>query len=343
MQSWVKMGNVYYYQEVGVQMDNLPPHVFRLDKDPLERLYLTEISPSFTFPGKLYDIEHSFVDRAVKSFRTLGGNMGILLNGVKGTGKTVTAKLIANKTRLPIIIVHEDYVGIPTFINTLKQEAVFFFDEYEKVYPDYNHDILTVMDGVMTTAYKKLFLLTTNESHVNYNMLQRPGRIRYFKTFGDLDRSSILEVIDDTLKDKKFREDIIKFVSGLEIITIDIIKAVVEEVNIHNEDPEKFAEVFNVKKIQDAFDVYEVMAGGRREPILKGVSITMPRFSKLHVGRNFGEAGEEPIGRVVEVAAKNKAILARYDEDGMLHEGDLFTVEIQEASGIHSHFAGYTF
>lgn len=341
MKSWVKMGNKYYFQEVGTNLEKLPPCIFRLDIDQFDNLYLTEVSDKFSFGGKLYDIEDAFVSRAIKSFKALGGNMGILLNGTKGTGKTVTAKIICNKLLIPTIIIHQDYKDIPAFINNFQQEAIFFFDEYEKIYEDYKSDILTVMDGVMTTMHKKLFILTTNESHVNYNMLQRPGRIRYFKTFEDLSREAILEIIDDTLENKDFKEDIIKFISELEIITIDIVKAVVSEVNIHNEPPAAFADIFNVKKIEDAFDVFEVLPGGKKECILKGVRVNFPKFAKLHVGRGFGEAGDDPIGYIKEVHGKNKATLTRAGEYGEPIEDDLFTIELQESSGLHGNFQGY--
>ncbi len=63
-------------------------------------------------------------------------NMGVLLNGVKGTGKSVTAKLICNELKnfLPIIIVDKAYEGLPQFISKIQQEVIIFIDEFEKVF-----------------------------------------------------------------------------------------------------------------------------------------------------------------------------------------------------------------
>jgi hypothetical protein len=81
---------------------------------------------------------------------------------------------------MPVIIIHERYNGISNFLNEIQHDFIVFFDEYEKMYDERDHSILTVMDGVLNNAFRKIFLLTTNKIHVSENMLERPGRIRYF-------------------------------------------------------------------------------------------------------------------------------------------------------------------
>src|SRR5258708_7107226 len=179
---WAKFGEEYLQQEASMQVDILPPYVFRVDKSPMG-FVLVKMDDEFTFDHKIYNIDKALIDRVTKAFSEMPGNLGVLLNGIKGSGKTVTAKLICNQTKLPVLVVTRKYDDLSIFINSIQQPAVIFFDEYEKIYSNYDSNVLTVMDGVLNSEHKKLFLMTTNETYVNRNMLQRPGRVRYFKTY----------------------------------------------------------------------------------------------------------------------------------------------------------------
>ena len=53
--------------------DNLYIAPYRVDK--------------FEFDFELLGLEQKFIDHALKSYENTTGNFGILLNGVKGTGK----------------------------------------------------------------------------------------------------------------------------------------------------------------------------------------------------------------------------------------------------------------
>ena len=59
-------------------------------------------------------------------------------------------------------------------------DCIFFFDEYEK---EFRESVLSFMDGVRNSQYRKIFLLTTNELEINNNLLGRPSRIRYVRSF----------------------------------------------------------------------------------------------------------------------------------------------------------------
>jgi len=278
----------------------MPVAVYMLQQQPITgTLYLTQLYREFELPSKIYGIEDNFIDRVEKTYRNTKGNIGVLMNGVKGTGKTVTAKQIANNLRIPVIVIKDRFTNTPDFLNSLQEDVILFFDEYEKVYDDYDDSILTVMDGVLSNEYRKLFLLTTNHAYVNENMLQRPGRIRYFKTFGDLSQKSIVEIIDDKLVNKEFKDELIKFISNLEIITVDIVCSVIEEVSIHNEVPEVFKDVFNVKAMEDQFDVFIPEENGKQSLLYSRVEVDPTKPTKACVGRQFRVNGMV-LGRIVE-------------------------------------------
>jgi hypothetical protein len=228
-------------------------------------IYLEKISEGFNFGFKLYGVDETLVSHVINTYnhQTNKKNIGVLLNGAKGTGKTVTAKIIANKIGLPIIICDNPYPGLSHFLASINHDCVFFFDEFEKNFRAKcdnedcaGEDLLSIMDGVYNNDSCHIFLLTTNELRVNNNLISRPSRIRYLKCFGSVISKDILnEYIDDNLKYPERKEEIISFINTLEIATIDIVKTIVEEVNIHNCSVNTFSSFFNVKIAKSRYNI----------------------------------------------------------------------------------------
>jgi hypothetical protein len=265
---WQTSGNEYYPSETSQEVERLGKGVYSIRMTPTGVTYLARTQDEFTFGYKLYDIETNFVKRVATTWLNTTGNIGILLNGIKGTGKTVTAELICGEVGLPIILVDRPFKGLGGFLENVQQDCIVFFDEFEKVYGDNVSEeddqdgianggsILSLMDGTSNKQHRRLFILTTNKPRVNANMLERPSRLRYIKQFGDLSLNAIIEIVDDLLVNKEFKSEVVKFIAQLNIITVDIVKAVINEVNIHNENPSEFEDIFNVTKKERRFDVY---------------------------------------------------------------------------------------
>lgn len=169
--------------------------------------------------------------------------------------KTVTAKVLANTLDLPVILVDTAYSGIDNFLASLNFPCVLFFDEYEKCFKaederheGNDHNILTIMDGVFNCEARKVFLLTTNEKTINSCLLSRPSRIRYVKEFTNISMEVINHLMDKFLQDQSIREPLINFVVSLDVVSVDIIKAIIGEINIHGKDSFSYIkEIFNVQ------------------------------------------------------------------------------------------------
>ncbi len=246
-QVWLKKhGALFLEDKQNVWAKNLEVGVYELSYSDMFGFYLEPKSVNFEFPYKVYGLETKLINRVLKYYnKTDGGNLGVLLNGLKGTGKTVTAKVLCNKLNLPVILVSTPFNGAQDYLNSFQQDIIIFIDEYEKIFKE-SSGFLTIMDGSLNSIHRRIFLLTTNTLSVDENLLDRPSRIRYLKKFGDLTASVIEEIVDDVLENPAHREDCIKMISTLEIITVDIVKAVLNEVNIHDESPMEFKDVFNV-------------------------------------------------------------------------------------------------
>ena len=258
---YIKRENVYQQIVSGVDVvDKLPIGIYRLHYDSMKDEFSLELWQSkFSFDFKLYGIDMKFVNHVITTYKNQPSksNIGVLLNGEKGAGKTVTAKFLCNELNLPVIICDTNYKNIDLFISSIDQDCIFFFDEFEKNFKlrceDDNYcageNLLSVMDGLNNSDKSHIFILTTNNKYINPNLMSRPSRIRYIKEYDSiLDKNTVIEYLNDNLKHKEYFDDIISLFSRMETITMDLLKSVVDEVNIHDCPISEFEDIFNFSK-----------------------------------------------------------------------------------------------
>jgi DNA polymerase III gamma/tau subunit len=319
---WTESSELFFLRDIQKQHKKLPNEVFMLCHDGHGNLWLQRLEEQFTFDYKLYGLETSLIDRILKTYENTSGNLGALLNGIKGTGKTVTSKIICNRLNQPVILLESHIPGGHLYLNDIPQDITVLIDEYEKIYSE-DSELLTIMDGAFNSIYRRMFILTTNKLYVNENLIQRPGRIRYLKTFKDLEIEVITEIVDDILVHTHHRDSTIQFISCLELITVDIVKAVCTEVNIHDEDPEKFASIFNVKKLTGKYDVYILGPDGKNHPYELGAKLDRrPDYDESDLERSF-YINNEYNGDIIEVIDE-KTVKTRHWMDANHPEYDLF-------------------
>lgn len=252
-QIWLQDGNVFSQGSATTvsHPEGLPKGIYEV-KVSMTGFYLSKIAESFTFDYKLYGLNQKFIDYVLKTYENTTGNLGVLLDGIKGTGKTVVAKELCNRLQLPVVLVQS--MGSDTNSKLIKYlstsidfDCIFFFDEYEKEFKN-SSDVLSFMDGTYNSIYRKVFLLTTNELNVDPNFLGRPSRIRYKKSFSNLSEEVTREILNDILEDKTAIEKVIELTHSMNIITIDLIKAIATEINIHGvEALPNIKETFNIE------------------------------------------------------------------------------------------------
>ena len=250
-QKWINEGGVLFPIPGSATLLSTPGNgVFRIYVDARTgRIGLEKIAESFIVNFKVYGTEGKAInDHIIHTwnsdvFQKSGKNLGVIFNGLKGTGKTIAAKQLCNRLGLPTIVVSKPVDGLLEFIQALNFEAAVLIDEAEKTFDEESEILLKMIDGVYNHR-RKLYILTTNELMLDDNLIGRPGRIRYVKQFGNLELDVINEVIADTLADKSLADGLIKLVNSLEISTIDILKSLIEECNITGRIPDP--KLFNV-------------------------------------------------------------------------------------------------
>lgn len=243
-QKWVYENGVYYPIPGDTTLHSSPGNgVFQIYEQRSinnVRLGIRKIAEKFEFGHKIYDLGAEDIMTRIEStwnspiYKGSNHNLGVIFNGLKGTGKTIAAKILSNRLGIPVLVVPASYNGILEFISSLCFEAVILIDEAEKTFSETSDVLLKLIDGVYNEA-RKLYVLTTNRLTIDENLLGRPGRIRYIKEFGNLEVGALMEYINDNLIDKSKIAEVIQQVDLLEISTIDILKAIIDEVNIHGQ------------------------------------------------------------------------------------------------------------
>lgn len=349
---WINSKGKYYYNDIPVVTDKLPKGVYELNFDGFSKeFFLDYISESFELPEKVYGVEKGLVERITTTFSRLDKNFGVLLKGLKGTGKTVIAKQVSNKLGLPVILVNKSYGDMGQFINSIDQDLIMFFDEFEKTYElssYYNDDedeserpgkksvnqLLTLMDGVFTSKYKRLFLLTTNKVYLPDAMISRPSRIRYVKEFSDLSYEHIVEILEDSVEDKKLIPDLVEILKELECITVDIVKSVAEEANIYGTATKEFFSIFNVSRDVNRLDFYEIVKD-EETLIAEDVSIN---FDHYYVGSSFQLKKSKIFGIVEDIDYEERTIKIKENKTNKMR-----TFILKKGQHIHHSMTKYTF
>ena len=238
-QKWINDGGILYPIPGYASLLTSPGNgIFRIYENPqTKRLGLEKIDDTFRFDFKIYDLEcEGIISKVIKTwtsdqFRESNKNLGVIFNGIKGTGKTIAAKQLCNRIGLTVIVISKPVDGMLEFIQSLHFESIILIDEAEKTFREEQEVLLKMIDGVYNDM-RKLYILTTNKLSIDENLLGRPGRIRYIKEFSNLSARAVNDVIDDNLKDASLKEEVLKVVDSLEISTIDILKAIIDECNI---------------------------------------------------------------------------------------------------------------
>ena len=253
MAYFLKSGNTFRVssKEAMDLHEKLPAGNYTIAQDMMGNFYLEQID-DFEIPAKMYGNTLRHTDRIINTFWERPQQTGVLLNGEKGSGKTLLAKNLSTelaKQGVPTIVINRDWKGDAFFklLQDIDQPCVVLFDEFEKVYDREDQEqILTLLDGVFGS--KKLYILTCNDKYrIDSHMRNRPGRIFYLLDFNGLDAAFIREYCEDRLNNKQYIDQICGLTSLFNQFNFDMLKALVEEMNRYNESPSEALEMLNAK------------------------------------------------------------------------------------------------
>ena len=238
---FLKVGkNVSFkFNTEGLECDLTAGQIYNINVDRYTGAISLEEADPFSLPEKFYitDKDQRFIDKVLKRYNDSEiGFTGVMLAGTKGSGKTITAKMIANSSNLPIINIGRNIspMVLAKIVRNLGDINVcFFFDELDKVLEDYDDSmLLQILDG-SDTAGKHLILFTCNDqSEISEYLIDRCSRIRYWKEFSELSPSLIQMILEDSLDEKKEVKSLQDFINkNFKVKSFDNVMSFVKEVN----------------------------------------------------------------------------------------------------------------
>lgn len=249
---FIKVGDAIHFKAVteGLDYDLEGGKVYTVKTDRWSDAISLKCAPDLQMPEVVYktDSDTKFINKVLSHYRKAeDGTTGVMLSGLKGSGKTIMAKEIALESSLPIILI-DNSTAPSKLINMFNMlgdtEVCVIMDEIDKLGEDYDDDyLLKILDGINTTG-KKLVVCTCNDTEdVSEYLFDRCSRIRYWREFEELPASMIQKVLEDKLDDKGEVKPLADFIiNNFSCISFDNIVAFAQEVNDNPTDT--FEELF---------------------------------------------------------------------------------------------------
>ena len=208
---------------------------------------------------RVYGKMQERIEKVMRSYQAAARNMGVILSGAKGIGKSLFAKLISLRAideGLPVVMVNEYFEGLPQFLASIDQRCMVLFDEFDKNFFNPSRDtedhtavqdsFLTLFDGVY--ASNKLFVITANSlGRLSEFLVNRPGRFRYHIRFSYPDETEIRQFLEDKLGEGVASAEIdsvVKF-STIVPLSYDCLTAIASELEM-GESFESCLETLNI-------------------------------------------------------------------------------------------------
>lgn len=250
-------------------LDKLPKGVYNFTVKEKQNGLLLGFSPveDFKIPENIVG-QDKHLTRVINTYNRLGKQMGVLLSGIGGAGKTVLAKRIAmecvNKGNMSVVVVNSETVGhLPMMMNMLKDDVVILLDEFEKMFDkvEKQNYLLTLLDGVMD--HKHLFLFTCNDiNKINPYMLHRPSRIRYHFRFDRVPKEIAHEIIErDYIPVDNNNVAVLKLLTDMiNGLSYDMLFECIKECNLYpSENPMELVTDLSLEISDVSLEDYDVM------------------------------------------------------------------------------------
>lgn len=261
------------YNDTLKAYDALPAKTYTIRFAQMSGFYLEERT-DLEVNEKVYGVHLEKVNKVLTSFSMFERNMGVILSGDKGIGKSFFARCLCEQAvaaGYPVIIVDQFIPGISTYIESIDQEAVFLFDEFDKTFGDIRAGeneanpqsrLLSLFDG--TSHGKKLFVITCNSLYrLNDYLVNRPGRFHYHFRFSYPTPEEILAYLTDKLG-CQYQSEIDKVILFSKKVSLnyDCLRAIAFELSL-GEPFEKAIQDLNILNINaEDYDVTLYCKGG---------------------------------------------------------------------------------
>lgn len=247
---------------------------------------------------KVYGIHQKKVNKVLSSFQAFNRNLGVILSGDKGIGKSLFSKMLAKSAMeqgYPLIIVNKYIPGIASFIQSIEQEIVVLFDEFDKTFSNKTDEgtssqaeMLTLFDGI--AQGKKLFIVTCNDLYnINSFLVNRPGRFHYHFRFDYPKEEQIREYMQDKIKPEYYGEidKVINFARKINL-NYDCLRAIAFELNLCGDFDEAISDLNILRTFGESYTIIAVLSNGERLSVNRKIDMWDPDSVYIEMENNEG-------------------------------------------------------
>lgn len=250
--------------------DQLPSQVYQINFNPMSGPFLSKYS-DIEVNEKIYGVHEAKVNKVLNAYKQFQRNLGVILSGDKGIGKSLFAKLLAIECAsrgMPVVIVSSYFPGIADYIASIEQEVMVMFDEFDKTFSmkdgDTQAEMLTLFDGL--AQGKKMYVITCNcLTGLNDYLVNRPGRFHYHFRFQYPTPEEIRQYLSDKLNKEYWGEieKVVTFAAKVDV-NYDCLRAIAFELNngIEFEEAVLDLNIMNIQK--ERFNVVVYFESGAK-------------------------------------------------------------------------------
>lgn len=272
----IKIGNrVEIYNDMVRTFDRLPPKAYIVRFARQSGFYLEEYADIEVKEEKIYGGQLEKVNKVLGTYQRLDRNLGVLLSGDKGIGKSLFARLLsvqAVKHKIPVLVIDRYIAGIASYLESIDQRVMLLFDEFDKTFGgikpmegemEPQAEMLSLFDGI--SQGKKLFVITCNEIRtLSDYIVNRPGRFHYHFRFEYPSEREIRGYLMDKLEEKYYDEidTIVEFSRKVDL-NYDCLSAIALEVNSGEKFGTAICDLNILNLAQDQYDLMLYFKNGR--------------------------------------------------------------------------------
>lgn len=219
------------HEQKGMVKDHLPPAVYRVAFNPFQGYYLSIVSELFKTPKKLYGVEEMPIQEIMDAYNREDKQMGVLLAGTKGAGKTLLSQILCNRMiqeqDTPVVLVDTPFSdqGFFDFVNDLGS-VVIVFDEFAKVYGADQKNMLTFFDGSNVQCKRMSIVIENSVNKVSDFMVDRPSRFLFRLTYDKLSKTVVQEMCEDYNLTSEQTRDVKNYAACVYNLSTDMLKAI---------------------------------------------------------------------------------------------------------------------
>ena len=265
----------------------------------------------------------AFIERVRNVYTQSGKQLGILLHGLSGMGKSMLAKQLCmemvTKCHMPVIIFDFNSAEhIADILKQVNQPSVIFLDEFEKMFANNDvqskpyqeqNELLSILDG--TNVSKHIFLFTANEkTEISPHMFNRPSRIRYCINYTAIPRNIIIQISDNNVEEQEKREFLYGLTNVVKTLTYDVLFELINEVVYTEElNMNEFLRVFNLESKQVSATDFKVETTFSSKNVPEHI---VKKFNECFVG---GLENNFRLQRLLNIDPSNTAGESFYSDD----------------------------